>query len=129
MAVGRVPPIPVMDPRDGARWWRPSFKIGHRMTLQLRLGACVRSFSDNEDRAAASADHDVAHRNWVLFSRGLRDSGSAKPGLPDFRGNAEQALRGGSGDASATDEHSWIGAADEVVSKHGGVDAALFRRV
>ena len=44
-------------------------------------------------------------------------------------GNAELALRGGSGHASATEEHSWIGAAKEVLSKHGRVDAALFRRV
>jgi hypothetical protein len=38
------------------------------------------------------------------------------------------ARRGGSGHASATEEHSSIGEV-EVVSKHGGVDAALFRRV
>ena len=38
------------------------------------------------------------------------------------------ARRGGSGHASAT-EHSSIGEVDEVVSKHGGVDAALFRHV
>jgi hypothetical protein len=30
---------------------------------------------------------------------------------------------------SATEEHSWIGAAEEGISKHGGVDAALFRLV
>jgi len=39
------------------------------------------------------------------------------------------ARRGGSGHASATEEHSSIGVAEEVVYKHGGVDAALFRRV
>jgi hypothetical protein len=39
------------------------------------------------------------------------------------------ARRGGSGHASATEEHSSIGEVDEVVSKQGGVDAALFRRV
>ncbi len=33
-------------------------------------------------------------------------------------GNAELALRGGSGHASATEDHFWIDAAEEVVSKH-----------
>ena len=39
------------------------------------------------------------------------------------------ARRGGSGHASGPEDHFWIGAAVEVVSKHGGVDAALLRRV
>ena len=47
----------------------------------------------------------------------------------DNRVLGELARRGGSGHASATEERSLIGEVDEVVSKHGGVDAALFRRV
>gem|GEM_PF-5615115 len=34
-------------------------------------------------------------------------------GQPTFRGNEELALRGGSGRASATEEHFWIGAAKD----------------
>jgi hypothetical protein len=44
-------------------------------------------------------------------------------------GNAELARSGGSGHASGPEEHSSIGAANEGLSKHGRVDAALFRRV
>jgi hypothetical protein len=44
-------------------------------------------------------------------------------------GDVDPALRGGSNHAFATEEHSWIGAAEEGLSKHGGVDAALLRRV
>ncbi|MGH6852221.1 MAG: hypothetical protein ACREDJ_03280 [Methylocella sp.] len=51
------------------------------------------------------------------------------PGQPGVTRDAALALRGGCADASGTEEHSWIGAAEEVVSKHGGVDAALFRLV
>ena len=36
-------------------------------------------------------------------------------------GNAELARRGGCARASAREEHASIGAAEEVVSKHGGV--------
>ncbi|MGH6936820.1 MAG: hypothetical protein ACRED2_11695, partial [Methylocella sp.] len=84
------------------------------MTHKLRLGACARSFSDDEDRAVASANRDLATRNWVLFSKGVAEQWSCKPVQPGFRENAELALRGGSGDASVTEEHSWIGTADEV---------------
>jgi hypothetical protein len=46
-----------------------------------------------------------------------------------LEGNAQPALRGGSGHASAAEEHSSIGAANEGLSKYRGGDAALFRRV
>jgi hypothetical protein len=50
--------------------------------------------------------------------------GCSKPGTIGIFGGCgtmELALRGVSGRASATEEHSLIGAAEEVVSKHGGV--------
>ncbi len=50
-------------------------------------------------------------------------------GQTGLGGNAELALRGGSGQAFGHEKHSWIGAANEGLSKHGGVDAALLRRV
>ncbi len=42
-----------------------------------------------------------------LVFKGVEGQCTFKPGQPGFGGNAELALRGGSGHASATEDHFW----------------------
>jgi hypothetical protein len=64
-----------------------------------------------------------------LVFEGAEGQWTFQAGSTGFEGECGTGASRRLGDASAIDEHSWIGASDEVVSKHGGVDAALFRRV